>query len=296
MSDRGRDAADIFSATVGFGIGAKARIGPLQAGLLAEADGIGLRGGTFPDVSDNRESWFLPLTCDLQLFLVGMEGFDSNSSTTSERHKDFATEPIGPFLSKVQKDKTAPYYYTQLETVIALGPSIRLGFNPGELLDFLLGWAGIDIFKDDIYGQPTYTHFMYDIQRDPDLLHELIVVIPQRPLTSTELRVVWQMVWKRGAEHDADIPVLLDYFQQDQSALGGIMANQNVTVEHLRLLYKRHKDRKECGRVLNELAVHPLTPDDILQALLTQKDRSVVEKAKRRLGKKSDRTMNPNGG
>jgi hypothetical protein len=27
--------------------------------------------------------------------------------------------------------------------------SQRAGFNPGELVDFILGWAGIDIFNDD---------------------------------------------------------------------------------------------------------------------------------------------------
>jgi hypothetical protein len=40
-------------------------------------------------------------------------------------------------------------YYTQIEAVVALGPSFRFGFNPAELLDFLLGWFGVDIFHDD---------------------------------------------------------------------------------------------------------------------------------------------------
>jgi hypothetical protein len=31
--------------------------------------------------------------------------------------------------------------------------NVRCGFNPGELLDFILGWTTIDIFKDDIAGR-----------------------------------------------------------------------------------------------------------------------------------------------
>ena len=41
-------------------------------------------------------------------------------------------------------------YLTQVEAVVGLGPSIRLGFNPGELLDFILGWVTLDIFNDDL--------------------------------------------------------------------------------------------------------------------------------------------------
>src|SRR5690554_1302340 len=45
MIDRGRDAADIFTATVGIGGGAKARVGPLHAGLFMNCDMYGLRNG-----------------------------------------------------------------------------------------------------------------------------------------------------------------------------------------------------------------------------------------------------------
>ena len=42
-------------------------------------------------------------------------------------------------------------YYTQCEVAVGtFFPSIRLGFNPGELLDFILGWTTIDIFRDDL--------------------------------------------------------------------------------------------------------------------------------------------------
>ena len=33
--------------------------------------------------------------------------------------------------------------------IAGFGGTIKLGFNPGELLDFILGWTTIDIFSDD---------------------------------------------------------------------------------------------------------------------------------------------------
>ncbi len=41
-------------------------------------------------------------------------------------------------------------YYTQVEAVVGLGYTLRLGFNPGELIDFLLGWTTLDLCHDDI--------------------------------------------------------------------------------------------------------------------------------------------------
>jgi hypothetical protein len=40
-------------------------------------------------------------------------------------------------------------YYSQIEVVAAAGVSLRIGFNPGELLDFFLGWFGVDTYHDD---------------------------------------------------------------------------------------------------------------------------------------------------
>ena len=43
-----------------------------------------------------------------------------------------------------------PYsYYTQIEMAAGLGGTLRLGVNPGEFVDFLLGWTTLDIFDDD---------------------------------------------------------------------------------------------------------------------------------------------------
>ena len=49
------------------------------------------------------------------------------------------------------KDEHAWQSLTQCELAAGLGPTVRLGFNPGELVDFILGWTTLDIYGDDPY-------------------------------------------------------------------------------------------------------------------------------------------------
>ncbi len=61
-------------------------------------------------------------------------------------------EPAHRYRSLLKSDETdwAPaYYFTQLEIQAGLFLGLRLGLNPGELFDFLVGWAGFDPFDDD---------------------------------------------------------------------------------------------------------------------------------------------------
>jgi hypothetical protein len=155
FADRGRDAADIVTATVGVGLGAKGRIGPMQTGFLFELPLIGMRGGEF-SADNDLETMFAPVST-VSGEAIGINlGEEEFYMVKLDRHKKFHTASIhigpaeGMFVYKVKDDYSAPYYYTQIEAVIALGPSLRLGFNPGELADFILGWTFIDIFNDDL--------------------------------------------------------------------------------------------------------------------------------------------------
>lgn len=175
MVDRGRDAADIFTATVGVGIGAKARVGPVQLPLIMTVDAAGLRGGEFfapPPRSESSANGYIEFLVEggasgleiaepiplyssyFNAIFSGMEGFNTHGVMV-ERHKDIDAIGFGPVAYEYSGcdkcgDPTHWPYYTQIEGCLALGLSIRLGFNPGELLDFILGWTTIDIFSDDI--------------------------------------------------------------------------------------------------------------------------------------------------
>lgn len=161
-ADRGRDAADIFTVTGGLGLGAKARVGPVATGLSLIADGIGVRGG----VGCGERDTFWP---DIMLVCNGVESLAILEDMDCRRGKSFfaRTKWFWGFLHKGFREEGCSFgappvgfyydtkwpYYTQIEAVVALGPSVRLGFNPGELLDFILGFTTLDIAGDDKAAQ-----------------------------------------------------------------------------------------------------------------------------------------------
>ena len=83
---------------------------------------------------------------------------ETRKHPVDRRQKNFLhiadiTEPVGLlFNNPLRPDCRTPHwsYLTQIEAVVGLGPTIRLGFNPGELLDFFFGWTTLDLFQDDL--------------------------------------------------------------------------------------------------------------------------------------------------
>ncbi len=148
--DRGRDAADVFTGTLGGGIGAKTRIGPFRTGLIANMDVMGLRGGRL--LVDRSE---FPSLVDLEAVIMGM---DWAYYARDRRAKGYSTSLIAPygvvpFIRLPDEPGTCASYYTQIEVVVACWLGFRLGFNPGELLDLALGFVGLDIYNDDLERQ-----------------------------------------------------------------------------------------------------------------------------------------------
>ena len=154
--DRGRDAADIFTASLGFGGGAKVRVGPIQPAAFETVDLIGLRGGhAFLDgrkLHSNKE-WFAPIrlghvtkkgktrmSFGAEVYAPALDGTTFWRRKYVEAHSPFPCVAIGSTAA----------YYTQIEVAAGLLLTVRLGFNPGELLDFILGWMKIDIYHDDL--------------------------------------------------------------------------------------------------------------------------------------------------
>jgi hypothetical protein len=156
--DRGRDSLDIVTATVGMDFGARARVGPLHAGLFYGNDLAGLRGGEIRSYSAEDCENFAVTTVDYTF--LSMEGFGFGMN----RGKAYCAFGY-PFVSTVLDPYSEEFpwpstlynqygvfhpYYTQIDVAAGLLGGVRLGFNPGELLDFILGWTTLDFFKDDI--------------------------------------------------------------------------------------------------------------------------------------------------
>lgn len=169
--NRAKDFGDIVTLTYGAGAGARAQVGSFQTPLvLFHTDCYGWRYG---DVIAPKHSG---ITDAGSLIIV----FGGHNETGEERGKDFQADggwlaaafdhgpripilskipfltlPLLPFMSKVHEGgemRNALFhpYYTQVELIAGIVPSVRVGANPGEMLDFILGFTTIDFFDDDI--------------------------------------------------------------------------------------------------------------------------------------------------
>lgn len=179
MIDRHNDAADIVTATVGVGLGGQARVGPVHAGLGMFLETKGLRGGAYQDRSLEECS----MDWDGGIFpafgpaghgsAFTMSGFTATNDAL-RRGKAYGAISAIPFITTAVHEFTeddnsadmrdpAPItrhtlpYYTQVEVFVAIIGGTRIGLNPGEFLDFVLGLIGIDIFDDDIRSRRLTT-------------------------------------------------------------------------------------------------------------------------------------------
>lgn len=162
---RCNDWADVFTGTLGEGAGVKARVGPFQTGLYTGNDMAGLRSGV------TGEHWGRIANYDYYWLVTGREHFDGwlDNRTPVARGKVVAAEHLFPcvvipeapdpcrredFLNpdagrKLSDGSKNLAYWTQFEFALGVGRTVRLGFNPGELLDALLGHVGLDLYGDD---------------------------------------------------------------------------------------------------------------------------------------------------
>jgi hypothetical protein len=163
-------------------------VGPLQLAAFETTDIIGLRGGQWlwngTDLVDNADVYApIPLFRDTRwgdpvarhVFgggrgklsdyrpdrvkmhspnpfwewegLFGREIFSHGpESLSSLRGKDvLAASPL-PILTVGNE----PHFFSAIEVAGGLVFSLRLGFNAGEFVDFVLGWWGGDLYSDDL--------------------------------------------------------------------------------------------------------------------------------------------------
>jgi hypothetical protein len=156
MLDRVRDALDMTTMEAGFGLGVKLRAGILNTGYYQGNGFFGLRGGKIGMQSDAE-----------YLFLTPYPKTDLAGETIPSRicrNEYYSSKNVTPLTSifppnTIVDSKSHDYMenaptsaYFQIEMAVGLGPTLRIGFNPAEILDFLLGFAGVDILSDD-YGR-----------------------------------------------------------------------------------------------------------------------------------------------
>jgi len=156
--DRCRDAADILTLTLGFGVGAEAKAGFYKSGVILRGDLIGLSNGeyflagqTFSSKDTGRDD---SNGGSLHFLLFGFSKQNTKFARIRKKGIDtwwFFGFPTGAgFDTGPGSGRFPNSSITQFEASAGLGPLIRLGFNPLEVVDFLLGWFGLDLYGDDL--------------------------------------------------------------------------------------------------------------------------------------------------
>ncbi len=161
--NRADDWAQIVTLTVGDGVGAQARLGPARLGLYKGEDRAGLRAGEFGSSWDTHDNYdYLWLAYGREYFggwATDKRLLQARKVTAVTQYFPLINETRVPaphgFIDLSGAPKTArgghnSAYWTQLELTLGIGGSLRVGFNPGELLDAVLGHIGIDIYRDDL--------------------------------------------------------------------------------------------------------------------------------------------------
>ena len=159
-ADRGNDLKDVVTLAVGLGLGAKARVGPLQAPLIVQSDYAGLRCGEWFASPMRHDYWTyvseagrvvegpIPLYYrEYDALYSGYEVFEPGGLAEARR-KNVAAQGMGPF--NFEKSRRNYGYYTQVEATVGAVVSLRVGLNPGELLDALAGFTTVDLLGDDV--------------------------------------------------------------------------------------------------------------------------------------------------
>jgi hypothetical protein len=148
LRDRGNDACDLVTVQLGYGLGAKARTGPLHAGASWIFTPVGLSNGELYGVAQTEED----CPADVEVLFKGVEF----SPRGQARNKNYRAGWGWPFIAWPQGEDLDPNaflwphpYYTDFRISAGLGPAATLGVNPGEFVDFLLGWFAVDVYGDD---------------------------------------------------------------------------------------------------------------------------------------------------
>jgi hypothetical protein len=151
--DRGRDALDIFTVVVGVGVGVDARVGPLMQGAYVSKDLTGLQAGEFFWGKDPAWEWLYDDPAVASIVCLGSE-VSNISGLSQQRDKAFSTYyRWGVNESLGNRQGNARNMAGQISVALGVGPSLRLGFNWLEALDFVTGWFGFDLMHDDVASQ-----------------------------------------------------------------------------------------------------------------------------------------------
>ena len=156
IKNRVNDVKDIVTLAFGLGVGFGAHAGPINTGLGYIEDHYDLRSSS---IGKNTPGHFSS-GYNAHFIFLGEESGWENPDALSRAKQYKARCYIVSFPEFESGDRGRPTihpYFTQFEVSIGLIGSFRLGINPGEFVDFVLGFFNLDLFKDDVVKNESRT-------------------------------------------------------------------------------------------------------------------------------------------
>ena len=135
--NRGHDAADIATFTVGIGGGTFVQVGPKPVGYGFIIDTVGVEDGKIGSI----------------MYLSALKGVAERFAVYDSDDIRVKRGKLPPLLKDGDEERSLPimpHHWTALRLFAGVTVfSMSAGVNPGELADFALGWFGVDIYGDD---------------------------------------------------------------------------------------------------------------------------------------------------
>ena len=165
---RGRDFMDIFRVEGHLGPGMQVDIKATELLHFGFGSSQGVRTGFNYGVLETHQilEHHLPASAVVTAVDERSQGLHTTSwGLESTQHKCFVVMP--GMLNDSTMAVDALHFFDFEIGVYALFPGARIGFSPGELLDFILGIWTFDLAHDDDFDGRANKRFMR--LRDPDL-------------------------------------------------------------------------------------------------------------------------------
>lgn len=119
-------------------VNATVQLGPFMTGLgIAGGSGFGLRSGGM-GVYDTEE---------MNLLYGGLKEFVPRG-VDQQRGKGYDFDYVA--IPHTGSASNGWFNWFQIEAALGIVVGVRAGFNPAEMLDFVLGWTTVDICHDDL--------------------------------------------------------------------------------------------------------------------------------------------------
>lgn len=245
--DRGHDLADIVTlAAEKDSLGVTLQVGPLITGVAkSDGQGIGLRSGHIGTYDFQ----------DYAYFFGGRKSFDGNDERDSTSY-DIESSILGlpfevlgagvianPFClpdpdpidwslidPPIICDDGGWQVFCQCEVSIGMYGGIRVGLNPAEVLDFILGWTTLDICGDDTASRsrdtvriaigdtlelirmdfiPQPSQEQFSVDAEGNIIHPLAGSVHVAGLTYQDAEtLIEQTCLKKGHARDFDLRVV----------------------------------------------------------------------------------------